>query len=29
MTANRKVTARYAEIARFLGLHFNVSNDTQ
>ena len=23
MTANRKVTARYAEIARFLGLHFN------
>lgn len=24
MTANRKVTARYAEIARFLGLHFNL-----
>ena len=23
MTANRKVTARYAEVARFLGLHFN------
>ena len=23
MTANRKVTARYAEIARFLDLHFN------
>ncbi|MCU6696391.1 hypothetical protein [Laedolimicola ammoniilytica] len=23
MTANRKVTARYAEIAQFLGLHFN------